>query len=213
MRKGYNAYYLDSVTDNLGEMTDYASSIFGLGLNEYWELFIASGIAREIENGNPCYLSGLSGTELVFEVLSRVGYEADLPEVQTEYEYSAEYWCGWISGYCQWKTGRSFEDIYRILPISEIYKMYPVYHEMPEESFIEFADELFQKQNERTRLQQIRRLRGYSQRILAEKSGINLRTLQQYETGAKNINKAAAGSLYLLASVLDCKMTDLMEML
>lgn len=47
--------------------------------------------------------------------------------------------------------------------------------------------------------------------MLAELSGVNLRTLQQYEIGAKDINKAAAGSLQAMARVLGCEMSKLLE--
>lgn len=63
-----------------------------------------------------------------------------------------------------------------------------------------------------TQLQQMRRLAGYSQRILAEKSGVSLRMIQQYEQGAKDINKATGTNLLALARALGCKMADLMKM-
>ncbi len=63
-----------------------------------------------------------------------------------------------------------------------------------------------------TQLQQMRRLAGYSQRILAEKSGVSLRMIQQYEQGAKDINKATGTNLLALARASGCKMADLMKM-
>ena len=48
-------------------------------------------------------------------------------------------------------------------------------------------------------------------RALSEKSGVNLRTLQQYEIRAKDINKAAGETLLALATVIGCSITDLME--
>ena len=52
---------------------------------------------------------------------------------------------------------------------------------------------------------------GYSQRELAEKSGVNLRTLQQYELRAKDINKAATETLLKLSKTIGCKIEDLPE--
>ena len=57
----------------------------------------------------------------------------------------------------------------------------------------------------------MKRVFGYSQRELAEKVGVNLRTLQQYEIRAKDINKAAGATLLALAKVLGCRMEDLLE--
>ena len=69
------------------------------------------------------------------------------------------------------------------------------------------------KDEEAARLQQIRRVRGYSQSDLAKASGVNLRTLQQYESGAKNINRAAASTLRDLANTLGCEAEDLLEIM
>ncbi len=50
-----------------------------------------------------------------------------------------------------------------------------------------------------------------TQKELADRSGVKLRTIQQYEMRAKNINKAAAETLLQLAQVLLCNMEDLIE--
>ena len=77
--------------------------------------------------------------------------------------------------------------------------------------FVDVINSRIDLQKESTRLQSQRRISGYSQRILAEKSGVNLRTLQQYELGAKDINKASGSTLVALARVLGCKVEDLLE--
>ena len=46
---------------------------------------------------------------------------------------------------------------------------------------------------------------------LAGKSGISLRTLQDYEQGAKPINKAAAITVYKLAKALNVDIEKLLE--
>lgn len=69
-----------------------------------------------------------------------------------------------------------------------------------------------EKQNkEETKLALRRRLLGYSQAFLAEKTGISLRTLQQYESKARDINKASIQTLWLLARALECPMEDLID--
>ena len=50
-----------------------------------------------------------------------------------------------------------------------------------------------------------------NQKTLSEKVGINLRTLQQYEIRAKDINKATAITLLSLSKVLGCHMEDLLN--
>lgn len=54
-------------------------------------------------------------------------------------------------------------------------------------------------------------LAGYTQSGLAEQSGLNIKTLQSYEIRGKNINRAAAESLMMLARTLGCRIEDLME--
>lgn len=62
-----------------------------------------------------------------------------------------------------------------------------------------------------TKLKCIRTAKGYSQKQLAEMSGVSLRSIQMYEQRNKDINKAQSESLYHLAKSLECKMEDLLE--
>ena len=62
-----------------------------------------------------------------------------------------------------------------------------------------------------TRLKSIRTEKGYSQKQLAELSGVSLRSIQMYEQRNKDINKAQSESLYCLAKVLGCTMEGLLE--
>ena len=62
-----------------------------------------------------------------------------------------------------------------------------------------------------TKLQTIRKSSGLSQSQLAELSGVNLRSLQYYEQGAKDVNKAAAETVFALARALGCTMEDLLS--
>ena len=52
---------------------------------------------------------------------------------------------------------------------------------------------------------------GYSQRELAEKSGVSLRTLQQYELKTRDIGKASVRTVMALASTLGCQTDALWE--
>lgn len=59
-------------------------------------------------------------------------------------------------------------------------------------------------------LKELRTKRGLSQSQLAERSGVNLRTLQQYEQGTRNINGASLSTLVDLSKVLECKVKDIL---
>lgn len=60
-------------------------------------------------------------------------------------------------------------------------------------------------------LKKLRDKRGYSQSKLAELSGVNIRMIQYYEQGARDIGTAQADTLYKLAQALECSMEELLE--
>ena len=62
-----------------------------------------------------------------------------------------------------------------------------------------------------TNLKQYRVMRGLTQLELSVRSGISLRTLQDYEQGRKPINQAAAIKVCKLAEILDCNVWELLE--
>lgn len=60
-------------------------------------------------------------------------------------------------------------------------------------------------------LQEIRLSKGLSQTQLAERASVQLTTIQKYERGARDINKASAEIIYKLAVALGCSMEDLIN--
>lgn len=211
MIHAYDNQYLDDAMKCLGEAMDYAANSCQLDMDSFLELFIGSGYAEQFAVGVPKMVSGISGTELVMDVITKSGTKMNFPPVQIEYDYSPEYWSGWILAYYQWYTGRNFKDIQKHISMQEINKLYPTLHEANEKKFVNTVNRMISKRNPPTRLQAQRKISGYSQRELAEKVGVNLRTLQQYEIRAKDINKAAGTTLLALAKVLGCRIEDLLE--
>ena len=211
MMRAYDEMYLNDAMRNLGEAFDYVATVLNIPMDDFIDMFIISGIAEQFAGGVPKFVSGLSGTELVWEVLNRMGTNTDLPEPQIEYEYSPEYWCGWILAFYQWNTGKSFKEIKRYLSMSDIYKLYSTLHEASEEKFVDVANSILERKKLPTKLQTVRKAIGLSQKELSEKSGVTLRMIQQYEQRAKDINKATAGNLFALAQTLGCRAEDLLE--
>ncbi|MCM1440258.1 MAG: helix-turn-helix domain-containing protein [Roseburia sp.] len=211
MIPAYAEDYIDDAMKNLGEAFDYAVNACRIDIETFMELFIASGYADLFGKGFPKVVSGLSGTELVMEVVNKAGPFYSFPKPQIEFDCSPEYWCGWILAYYQWKTGRTFKDIEVNLSVNEILKMYPTLHEADEEKFVDTANAIITRRNNTTRLQRQRKQCGLTQKELAEKSGVKLRTLQQYEMKAKDINKASVSTILALASILGCRIEDLLE--
>lgn len=59
-------------------------------------------------------------------------------------------------------------------------------------------------------LKKIREAKGLSQQQLAELSGVNVRMIQKYEQGDKNITKASVSTVYKLAQALECSIYALL---
>jgi len=207
----YNEMYLDDAMKNLGEAFDYAVNQCHFTVDGFWDLFVASGFATGFGKGHPRLVSGISGTELVMEVLTKAGITIAFPEVQTDYTCSPEYWCGWILAYFQWRTGRTFQNIHENITGSEVLKLYSSLHEASEEKFVDTVNNIIKRKNAPAAVQRQRRIFGYSQKELSEKSGVNLRTLQQYELRTKDINKASVQTVLALANVLGCRVEELLE--
>lgn len=213
MTHAYAEEYLSDAMDNLGEAFDYAVNVCYLDIDEFMNLFIASGYSESFGKGSPKYVSGLSGTELVMEIIWKSGKQISFPEPRAAYDCSPEYWCGWILAYYQWTTGRTFKDIHNNISMLEVRKLYDTLHEAAEEKFVDTVNTIIRRKNAPSKLQQQRKRCGYSQKELAKKSGVNLRTLQQYELKTKDINKASVQTLLALATALGCQVEDLIEYL
>ena len=207
----YDEIYLNEAMKNLGEAFDYAVNACGLSADDFLALFIATGFAEKFGRGNPKTVAGLSGTELVMETLTKAGLEMSFPEPQTEYDCSPEYWCGWALAYYQWKTCRTFRDIHESLSMKEVLKLYPTLHEASEEKFVDTVNGILVRSGDVSKLQRQRKRCGCSQRELAEKSGVNLRTLQQYEQKTKDLGKASVQTVKSLANVLGCPVDEILE--
>lgn len=213
MTHAYNELYLDDGMKNLGDMVDYAVRDCGYDPDEFFQLFITSGIAANFEKGNPKYVVGMSGVEMARAVLRAVGVTAEPPEPTYPEGYGREYWAGWILAYYQWLKKKRFEDIVSEgLPVSKICDMY-ILHEADESKFVEQADMILEryKSARKSKLHKIRKARGFTQQQLSEASGVSLRMIQLYEQRQNDINKARVGVVVNLAKALGCDVEDLLE--
>lgn len=57
----------------------------------------------------------------------------------------------------------------------------------------------------------MRESKGLTQTQLAEKSGIDVRMIQHYEQGSKNINHAWVETVLKLADALECDIREILE--
>ena len=86
--------------------------------------------------------------------------------------------------------------------MTEIRKMYEVYHEMDLAHFVERLDELWNQHYPETNLKRIRDLAGLSQRELAELSGVSVRQIQLFEQRQRDINQTRAIDVLRLSRAL-----------
>lgn len=211
MTHGYSELYLSDAMTTLGEAFDYAANDAGIPLSEFMDRFISSGISSGFERGSPRFVCGLSGIELAMMAMEKSGWSEEFKKPVPHYEASPEYWCGHILAYYQWLTGLSFKDIRDYIGMEKLHELYSTLHEASERRAADTLNSIYSQNKPTSRLQHLRKLCGYSQSELSKISGVNLRTLQQYESGAKDINKAAGKTLSALSKSLGCQVEDLLE--
>ena len=207
----YDESLVTEAKKHLGDAIDYALNDCGLQPDEFSDLFVRSGIAVLFGEGNPAVVSGMSGPELARSVMSYLYGDSEFPERRFTGTPTREYWAGWALAQFQHATGRRFQDIFRVVPLSEVLLMHGAYHEMDILHFIEEVERRISESHPQTRLQAIRQNRGLSQGQLADLSGVNVRNVQLYEQRVNDINKAQGITLYRLAHVLGCRMESLLE--
>ena len=211
MIHAYDKVYLDKARTVLGRMLDFAVYDLKIDLTEFFDLFIASGVASRFEQGDYSVIVGMSCVELAYKVLEESAIEVTRIKPHYTADRSAEYWTGWALAYYQWETALGFAEIIRSVPIETIVGLYFPYHEMDIRQFCDKMNELYRAANPETKLKFRRKNARLSQRELAERSGVPLRTIQQYEQRQKSINKAQVEYLVMLAKVLCCDVDTLLE--
>ena len=211
MIHAYDKVYLEKAQTALGRMLDFAVYDLNYDLCRFFDLFISSGIAARFECGDFTVIVGMSGVELCYLVLEKANQTVDRIKPRYTVNRSPQYWTGWALAYYQWYTALRFQQIIQCIPINEILNLYTPYHEMDIRQFCDKMNELYAAAHPDTNLKTLRVKSGLSQRELSEISGVPLRTIQQYEQRQKNINKAQAEYLILLAQALCCSPADLLE--
>ena len=209
--RAYQETYLNKAQSVLGDAFHYAVNTCNIPGKDFIKLFIASSVSKRMENGEPAYLAGKSGIEIVLEVVSETTGKEIHEEPQAEMGRSREYWIGWAIAYYQWHSARKYGDIFKAVSFEDLQDMYYTLHEADVSKFVDIMDERVREHFPETNLKRIRTAYGCTQAELAEQSGVSLRSIQMYEQRNKNINKASAESLNRIAKVLGCTIEDLME--
>ncbi len=207
----YSEEYLHLAQRIMGDMFDYASDSYEMDLDDFFQMFLVSDVAYQFQTGNPGYVAGKTGCELVKEVIRQSGLDLpDLPE-EMYLDRSPEYWAGFALAFYQWYTGKTFQRIYNAVKICDIMKMYPAYHEMDLMQFVDAMDEKLAQFYTETNLKRLRQYAGLSQSDLAGLSKVPVRQIQLFEQRQRDINHTKAVTVLMLARALGCRCEDLLE--
>lgn len=209
--RAYQEIYLYRAQAMLGDAFDYAINISNIPGEDFIKMFLASSACTRIENGEPTYLTGKSGIEVMLEIVTEATGQEPSFEIIPRYSRSCEYWIGWALAYYQWYAGRKFRDIFKVLSFQDLQKMYYTLHEADISKFVDIVDSLIREYFSDTNLKRIRNIAGLSQASLAKLSGVKLRSIQMYEQRNKDINKASALTVLQLSRALGCSIEDLLE--
>lgn len=209
--RAYSDDYLLTAQKILGDMLDYAVNEYEFEPDEFYKMFLVSDVSRQFQTGNPTYVAGKNGCEIVKEVIRSAGLVMDEIPDEMYLDKSPEYWVGWALAYYQWYTARSFMKIYKVATIEDLLKMYPVYHEMDIMKFVEAMNERWDQYYTETNLKRLRKISGLSQKELADLSGVAIRQIQLFEQRKRNINHTRAIDVLKLGKILGCKPEDLLE--
>ena len=211
MIHAYSKLYLSDAKRSLATMFDYAVHDCNYEIDWVVEIFLKSGYAKRFETGNPTVVGGMSGVELIRNIVYTVYNEDLVIEAIQPVDKTPEYWAGWALADYQWYSGYRFKDIFEKTKMSEIVNMYHPYHEMDIRHFYEAMDKRMRIQTRETNLKRIREASGLSQSELAKKSGVSLRSIQMYEQRNNDIDKAQGHTLYKLSIAMGCDIEDLLE--
>ena len=187
---------------------DYGVNGCGIEPEDLFDMFIGLGYADVFGSGNIKYISGISGTALAQKIITEGNLQTH-PEKDDIYVDA--YWCGWILAYYQWRTSIPFRDIIKHITFDYLHQAYPALHTAGEEKSAKKFDSIIKKEEKVARIKLARLNFGYSQSELAEAAEINKRTLEEYESKRRDINKASGNVLIRIARALSCNIEDIME--
>lgn len=211
MMRAYDRDYLYHAQKNFGHMLDFAVNTCEIDIEEYFQMFFASNVCVQFENGNPTYIAGKTGCELVRLVVLEVkGEEIDEADVMYM-DKSPEYWLGWALAYYVWFRNCKFGYVLQAMSSGEMLGMYDTLHEADITKFVTNVDYIIDSYYDQPALTRMRNGVGISQLELANRSGVNVRVIQSYEQKLRDINKAQFSTVANLAKALDCNPLDLME--
>ena len=207
----YNIAYLPCAMENLATMMDCGINQCGFSPQLFYRMFLTSGVARQIEKGNPRYVAGLSGAELANRVVELTSGTSPAA-IDGTFTISPEYWAGWVLAYYQWKSGKSFRFINdNGLHIEKVIALYHPLHEADLDKFADIADKIIAEtvNTSISPLKKARERNGLTQEELSRISGVSLRMIRAYEQKSQEMANANFMTVLRLETVLHADFSDL----
>ncbi|MCR5847117.1 MAG: hypothetical protein K6G75_03210 [Lachnospiraceae bacterium] len=140
--RAYDEMYLNNAQKNLGYMLHYAVHDLKYDSDEFFDMFIRSGIAYCFGLGEPKYVAGMSGAELALETIYEITGDFHGTDAAYAPNKTPEYWAGWALAYYEWYSAQSFKAIISKVTVSNIISMYSPFHEMDIRQFCDEMDSL-----------------------------------------------------------------------
>lgn len=201
MIHAYSELYLTGACRIMAALFD--SALGTMTPSEFAGLFLDSTVAVSWEAGNPKYIAGKSGEEILEEITGRNLVVSTQPK-----DRSASYWCGHVYAYAQWYFGCRFAELFSAIPIEELLPLYTPLHEADiSKTMNTFRRRLFPQ----PALKTWREKRNLSQSQLARISSVSLRSIKAYEQGDLDISKAGYETLWNLSRSLCCEVRELIS--
>ena len=99
--QSYNNLYLPNLSENLGVMFEHAVDI-GINPTIFWNTFVNSTVAKQIEKGNPKYLtcSALDYLNEIYNGKKTIPNKEDINK-------DKYYWAGWVLAQFQHKKNKT----------------------------------------------------------------------------------------------------------
>ena len=202
--------YSEELREKLGTFFDIGVNCCGMRGQEVADILIASGLDEQLERQNPRFAAGMSGTEMLLWALGECGYTKPL-EIGSRWPVSADYWVGYMLALFQIETGWRYRQVFARMSYADLHEMHSWCEHLSEREYVSELLSQLQKREQPKMLRRLRKAAGLTQAELAIRAGISTRTVQQYEDGSKDINKAAAITVQRLSLILGCRMGDLLE--
>lgn len=208
MMYAYDESYIEGAMIRLGDMIEYACLDLNYDPDAYFKMFIMSGIARRFEIGDVSVVAGKSGPELVQIVLTSVDHVIDFKK-PTWREYRSDlYWCGWAFAYFQWHEKKSFREIWNVISIRMMQKMYPALHEADISKTVDIMSRMLLPEK-KSPVQTLRLTRGMTQQELAAEAHMTVSQLQRLEYGERKVENLSLKTALALAKALRVEVSEL----